>query len=164
MNAGQVQFLLILGGNPVYDAPADFQFQKALAKVKTSVHVGLHFNETSLNTTWHIPEPHFRRIGETRAFDGNRFGDPAVDCTSLRLAASSSRCSMPSCSGREDHPTRSYARIGREERSSGFRAMVAQDDPRWIDWLRVRHCPRSIRRSVALARWLRKERRPLNWS
>ncbi len=71
MHAGQVQFLLILGGNPVYNAPADFQFQKALAKVKTSVHVGLHFNETSLNTTWHIPEPHFLEDwGDTRAYDG----------------------------------------------------------------------------------------------
>ena len=71
MHAGRVQLLLILGGNPVYNAPADFRFEKALEKVKTSVHVGLHFNETSLKTTWHTPEPHFLEDwGDTRAYDG----------------------------------------------------------------------------------------------
>jgi Fe-S-cluster-containing dehydrogenase component len=71
MKSGQVQVLLVLGGNPVYNAPADFEFGKALEKVKTSVHVAMHFNETSLKTTWHIPEPHFLEDwGDTRAYDG----------------------------------------------------------------------------------------------
>ncbi|MFL6451653.1 MAG: 4Fe-4S dicluster domain-containing protein [Bryobacteraceae bacterium] len=71
LNSGQVQVLLILGGNPVYNAPADFAFTNALQKVKTSVHVALHFNETSLKATWHIPEPHFLEDwGDTRAYDG----------------------------------------------------------------------------------------------
>ncbi len=71
MQAGEVQVLLILGGNPIYNAPADFDFARALDKVKTSVHVGLHFNETSLRTTWHIPEPHFLEDwSDTRAYDG----------------------------------------------------------------------------------------------
>jgi len=71
MKAGGVEFLLILGGNPVYDAPADFEFSAALQKVKVSVHVSLHFNETSHKTTWHLPEPHFfEDWGDTRAFDG----------------------------------------------------------------------------------------------
>ncbi len=48
MNAGHVELLLILGGNPVYNAPVDFAFTKALEKVKTAVHVSLHLNETSL--------------------------------------------------------------------------------------------------------------------
>jgi Fe-S-cluster-containing dehydrogenase component len=71
MKAGQVQVLLILGGNPVYNTPVDLDFTKCLGNVKTSVHVGLHFNETSLKTTWHIPEPHFLEDwGDTRAYDG----------------------------------------------------------------------------------------------
>ena len=65
MNAGHVQVLLILGGNPVYNAPADFEFVRALQQVRTSIHVALHFNETSLKTTWHIPEPHFLEDWET---------------------------------------------------------------------------------------------------
>ena len=31
LNAGKVEFLLILGANPVYDAPADFNFASAHA-------------------------------------------------------------------------------------------------------------------------------------
>lgn len=71
MNAGQVELLLILGGNPVYNAPLDFEFTQGLSRVKTSIHTGLHFDETSLKTSWHIPETHFLEDwGDTRAFDG----------------------------------------------------------------------------------------------
>jgi molybdopterin-containing oxidoreductase family iron-sulfur binding subunit len=71
MKAGKVDVLLILGGNPVYNAPADFTFADALGKVKTSIRVGLHLDETSLKTTWHVPESHFlEEWGDTRAFDG----------------------------------------------------------------------------------------------
>ena len=71
MHDGKVELLLILGGNPVYNAPTDFAFADGLQKVKTSVHVGLHFDETSLKTSWHIPEPHsLEDWGDTRAFDG----------------------------------------------------------------------------------------------
>lgn len=71
MFASRVKFLLLLGGNPVYNAPADFQFAKALAKVDNSVHVSLHSNETSVAATWHLPEPHFLEDwSDTRAYDG----------------------------------------------------------------------------------------------
>ncbi len=71
MQAGKVDLLLIFGGNPVYNAPADFGFAAAMDKVTASVHLGLHFNETSLKTTWHIPESHFLEDwGDTRSFDG----------------------------------------------------------------------------------------------
>ena len=71
MNAGNVDLLLILGGNPVYNAPADFNFAAGLEKVKTSIHAATQFNETSLKTTWHIPEPHFLEDwGDARSLDG----------------------------------------------------------------------------------------------
>jgi Fe-S-cluster-containing dehydrogenase component len=71
MNAGKVDCLLLLGGNPVYSAPSDLHFAKALERTKTSIHVSLHFNETSLKTTWHVPEPHWLEDwGDARAFDG----------------------------------------------------------------------------------------------
>lgn len=71
MRAGNVDVLLILGGNPVYNSPVDFQFTAGLEKVKTSIHVGLHFNETSLKAAWHIPESHFlENWGDARALDG----------------------------------------------------------------------------------------------
>ncbi|HZS55223.1 MAG TPA: molybdopterin oxidoreductase, partial [Bryobacteraceae bacterium] len=71
MNDGKVELLLILGGNPVYNAPLDFKFAQGLENVKTSIHSSLHFNETSLKTTWHIPEPHFLEDwGDARGLDG----------------------------------------------------------------------------------------------
>jgi len=71
MQAGKVELLLILGGNPIYNAPADFAFAAAMDKVKASVHLSLHFNETSGKTTWQIPESHFLEDwGDARAFDG----------------------------------------------------------------------------------------------
>ena len=71
MNAGRVRLLFILGGNPVYNAPADFDFASALGKVDASVHVSVGFNETSLKTTWHIPESHFLEDwSDAVAFDG----------------------------------------------------------------------------------------------
>ncbi len=71
MNDAKVDLLLILGGNPVYNAPVDFNFTVGLERVKTSIHVGTHFNETSLIATWQIPETHFLEDwGDTRSLDG----------------------------------------------------------------------------------------------
>ncbi|MBV9500705.1 MAG: 4Fe-4S dicluster domain-containing protein [Acidobacteriaceae bacterium] len=71
MGDGTVDVLLILGGNPVYNAPVDFNFTAGLDKIKTSVHAATQFNETSLKTTWHIPEPHFMEDwGDARSVDG----------------------------------------------------------------------------------------------
>jgi molybdopterin-containing oxidoreductase family iron-sulfur binding subunit len=71
MAAGQVPTLIILGGNPVYDAPADLEFAKALEKVKTSVHLHEYVNETSQKTTWHVPRAHFLEAwGDVRTWDG----------------------------------------------------------------------------------------------
>ena len=71
MSNGQVELLLILGGNPLYDAPFDFNFAEGLSRTKHAVHVGLHDDETSAHCEWHIPESHFLEDwGDTRAFDG----------------------------------------------------------------------------------------------
>jgi molybdopterin-containing oxidoreductase family iron-sulfur binding subunit len=59
MSAGKVSTLVILGGNPVYSAPADVQFAAALSKVATSIHLGAEDDETAAAATWHIPEAHF---------------------------------------------------------------------------------------------------------
>ena len=71
MNAGKVDLLLILGGNPVYTAPADFDFANALDKVPFRAHLGSHFDETSARCHWHIPETHFLEAwSDARAHDG----------------------------------------------------------------------------------------------
>jgi len=71
MQAGNVEMLLVLGGNPVYNAPADVDFAGGLGKVKTTIHVSLHRNETSAACQWHAPLAHFLESwGDARSFDG----------------------------------------------------------------------------------------------
>ncbi|MEP7249556.1 MAG: TAT-variant-translocated molybdopterin oxidoreductase [Spartobacteria bacterium] len=71
MRSGTVDLLVILGGNPVYDAPADLHFASALAKVKLRVQHSLHPNETSRLCHWLIPATHFLESwSDLRAFDG----------------------------------------------------------------------------------------------
>jgi molybdopterin-containing oxidoreductase family iron-sulfur binding subunit len=57
--SGQVSTLVMLGGNPVYTAPADLQFGANLAKVATSIHLGYDPNETAAMSKWHLPEAHY---------------------------------------------------------------------------------------------------------
>ncbi len=71
LNAGRVKTLVILGGNPVYDAPADLAFGEALAKAATAIHLSLYENETSRACHWHLPRAHFLESwGDARAHDG----------------------------------------------------------------------------------------------
>ncbi|MCK6625100.1 MAG: TAT-variant-translocated molybdopterin oxidoreductase [Anaerolineae bacterium] len=71
MQAGQVQLLIILDSNPVYDAPADLQFGERMFNVPTRVHLGLYEDETSELCQWHIPGLHFLEMwGDARAYDG----------------------------------------------------------------------------------------------
>ena len=71
LDAGTVDALLILGGNPAYDAPADVQFPLALRKAKTSVHLSQYDNETSALCAYHVPQAHFLEAwGDTRGWDG----------------------------------------------------------------------------------------------
>ncbi|HEU0179852.1 MAG TPA: TAT-variant-translocated molybdopterin oxidoreductase [Blastocatellia bacterium] len=71
MDAGQVDLLVIIGCNPVYDAPVDLQFAERMSKVKTRVHLSLFNDETSELCHWHIPESHYLETwGDARAYDG----------------------------------------------------------------------------------------------
>ena len=71
MRSGEVGTLLVLGGNPVYDAAADLGFGAALASVQLSIHAGEHVDETALASAWHLPLVHpLEGWGDARAFDG----------------------------------------------------------------------------------------------
>jgi Fe-S-cluster-containing dehydrogenase component/anaerobic selenocysteine-containing dehydrogenase len=70
MAAGQVDALVMLGGNPVYDAPADIAFAERLAKVPFSVHLSLFVDETSEKCAWHVPLAHeFESWGDAHMLD-----------------------------------------------------------------------------------------------
>jgi len=71
INAGKISTLVILGANPVYNAPADLDFASSLGKVKNTIQLSNYFDETSRNVGWHIPLSHFLESwGDTRSFDG----------------------------------------------------------------------------------------------
>ncbi len=71
MANGRVDTLVMLGCNPVYDAPVDLSFRQALEVVPLSAHLSLYDDETSAICGWHVPEAHFLESwGDVRAFDG----------------------------------------------------------------------------------------------
>jgi MoCo/4Fe-4S cofactor protein with predicted Tat translocation signal len=73
MNGGKVDLLVILGGNPAYEAPADLDFADALknSKVPLRVHLGLYQNETAELCQWHVNQAHeLEAWSDARAYDG----------------------------------------------------------------------------------------------
>jgi Fe-S-cluster-containing dehydrogenase component len=79
IDAGKVETLLILGSNPVYTAPHDFDFASKISldaktnrkKVALTVQVSPYYDETSDYCDWHIGESHYLETwSDARAFDG----------------------------------------------------------------------------------------------
>ncbi|MDX1389171.1 MAG: TAT-variant-translocated molybdopterin oxidoreductase, partial [Acidobacteriota bacterium] len=71
MQAGVVDVLLILGGNPVFDAPVDIEFERLLSRVGTTICHGLHPNETAAASDWHLPAAHpLESWSDSMAWDG----------------------------------------------------------------------------------------------
>jgi MoCo/4Fe-4S cofactor protein with predicted Tat translocation signal len=70
----KVEVLVMLGANPVYDAPADLNFAEALMKSGTElrVHHGLHQDETAELCHWHVNAAHgLEAWSDGRAYDGS---------------------------------------------------------------------------------------------
>ena len=73
INAGKVDLLVILGGNPAYDAPSDLDFANVLknGRIPLRVHLGLYQNETAELCQWHVNQAHeLEAWGDARAYDG----------------------------------------------------------------------------------------------
>ena len=72
MNEGAADLLLILGSNPVFTAPTDVDFSKAISRVKMVVQLSSYEDETSAHCHWHIPEAHFLESwSDVRAWNGS---------------------------------------------------------------------------------------------
>ncbi len=71
IGANDVQTLVVLGGNPAYDAPADLEFAAAWKTVATTIRLSSYVDETSAGATWHLPEAHYLESwGDARTGDG----------------------------------------------------------------------------------------------
>jgi MoCo/4Fe-4S cofactor protein with predicted Tat translocation signal len=72
IDGGRVEMLVIVGGNPVYNTPADLKLDKdRMFKTKLRVHLSLYRDETSELCHWNIPEAHYLEAwSDARSFDG----------------------------------------------------------------------------------------------
>ncbi|MDG2095069.1 MAG: TAT-variant-translocated molybdopterin oxidoreductase [Phycisphaerales bacterium] len=71
MDNGEVKTLVIVGGNPAYDAPADLDFAERLKAVEQSIHLSDQDNETSQLCSWHLNRANsLEAWGDGRAWDG----------------------------------------------------------------------------------------------
>jgi molybdopterin-containing oxidoreductase family iron-sulfur binding subunit len=73
LDAGRVEMLVIIGGNPVYNTPADLKldFERLKKASKIRVHLSEYKDETSELCHWHIPAAHYLESwGDTRSYDG----------------------------------------------------------------------------------------------
>jgi len=78
--AGQVDVLVMTGSNPVYTAPADLKFGPLIARVPTSLYLGLYEDETAAAVTTFVPASHvLESWGDSRATDGTvTFTQPLI--------------------------------------------------------------------------------------
>ncbi|MCA9125751.1 MAG: TAT-variant-translocated molybdopterin oxidoreductase [Planctomycetales bacterium] len=78
-----IQTLVILGGNPLYDGPADAPLNLANTTERplVSIHLSSHDNETSQACTWHIPLAHgLETWADGRSWDGTyTLGQPLIE-------------------------------------------------------------------------------------
>jgi molybdopterin-containing oxidoreductase family iron-sulfur binding subunit len=71
--AGQVDTLLVLGGDPCQDAPADVELARHLARAGVSAHLTLHLNATSTRCDWVLPRCHsLEAWGDASSHEGTR--------------------------------------------------------------------------------------------
>jgi molybdopterin-containing oxidoreductase family iron-sulfur binding subunit len=71
LNAGKVDWLVILNANPMYTAPADLGFADAFARAKTVVTLSSHVDETARISHWSINNAHYLESwSDARAYDG----------------------------------------------------------------------------------------------
>jgi MoCo/4Fe-4S cofactor protein with predicted Tat translocation signal len=71
LRSGQIDLLLILGGNPVFTAPPELNLRGAFQMAKMRVRLGDQEDETSEVCQWNVPETHtYEQWSDAPAFDG----------------------------------------------------------------------------------------------
>ncbi|MBV8926909.1 MAG: 4Fe-4S dicluster domain-containing protein [Bradyrhizobium sp.] len=67
----RVDTLLVIGANPVYDAPGALRLGDAVAAIPFTAHLGGYRDETAERCTWHLPLTHvLEGWSDIRSFDG----------------------------------------------------------------------------------------------
>ncbi|MBM3882204.1 MAG: hydrogenase, partial [Verrucomicrobia bacterium] len=72
LHGSEVDTLVVLGGNPVYNAPADLEWAKAQRQATTIFRLGAYEDETAPHCDWHLPMAHYLESwGDARTADGS---------------------------------------------------------------------------------------------
>ena len=68
---GRVDTLIVIGANPVYDAPGELGLADVLAAIPFKAQLAAYRDETAAGCTWHLPLTHpLEGWSDIRAFDG----------------------------------------------------------------------------------------------
>ncbi len=71
INGGNIEVLLIVGGNPVYDCPVDADFAAVVSKVPLKIYHGVYANETAVQCDWYVAGTHYlEEWSDARAVTG----------------------------------------------------------------------------------------------
>jgi len=65
--------LIMLGGNPAYNMPAELDFAKIIQNTENTVHVSSYMDETSSLSKWHLPLSHYLESwSDAESLDGTQ--------------------------------------------------------------------------------------------
>ena len=126
LNSGKVEFLLILGVNPVYTAPADLNFGSAILKAKTRVYSGLMSDETGRVCHWQAPATHYLESWtDGRAYDGTvSISQPLIAPLYEGHSAHEIVALLTNDGGKSSHDlVRDYWQSQRSEKGQAFEAV-----------------------------------------
>ena len=157
MKGGAVQTLVVLGGNPVFDAPADLDFASAMAKVPHSIALGHTVDETSSKAEWHVPRAHYLESwGDARAVGGTLSVVQPLDPPPVRWT-NAGRSAW--ADGRGPGSSRLRHRAGDLETDPGRGRVRQEVEPRPARWIPFRQrasrsCPQAHRAAAGGARAL----------
>jgi len=132
LDRGEIETLLILGGNPAYDAPADLNFAAAMEKSAVKIHLSGFLDETSKLCDWHLPRSHYLESwGDALAWDGRTLtmqpliqplyeGRSPQELLSLLRGAGDSGYEIARASLAERVPTADFEKFWRRTLHAGF--------------------------------------------
>jgi len=80
IDAGEVSTVIVMGSNPVYNAPAGVDVGAALDRCENTLHFGLYRDETAAHCAWHVPLAHpFESWTDALGWDGTHLiGQPGI--------------------------------------------------------------------------------------
>ena len=136
IDAGRVDTVLVVGGNPAYDSPGTVDFAEALRRVPFSAHLSLDRNETSGLATWHLPASHdYESWGDARGHDGTV---TLLQPTIVPLYDSRSPIEwLAFLVDGERHAGKDLVQATWRSRQGLGRLTAGSEDPRFVAWWRT---------------------------